>query len=377
MEQLQKEFEWLHAHPELSFAEIETTRFVRESLTRAGVPILPYDLETGLVAEITGVQPGPCIALRADIDALPVEEATGLPYASQENGKMHACGHDFHTAVLLETARRLWAARETLAGTVRLIFQPGEESSVGADKILATPAMEGVQAVFALHTSPLFPAGHIALRTGAATASVDRFAITIRGKGGHAAAPESTIDPVVAGAAVVAAAQTVVSRNVSPLEAALVSITHFEAGNTWNVIPETAFLEGTVRTLSAADREKIPRRLAEIARGVAAGYGAEATFDWYPGPPATNNDPEWTAFSGDVARALGLTVESDPPSMLGEDFSCFQQLARGVYIHVGIGLTAPNHNPHFCVDEAALAPAADYFAALARGALERLARAEG
>lgn len=372
-QQLKRDFEWLHAHPELSYEEFETTAYIRARLAEAGVPVLDYALETGLVAEISGPAAGPCIALRADIDALPVAEDTGLPYASCVPGKMHACGHDLHTAVLLETARRLQAARDTLAGTVRLIFQPAEESSVGAEKILATPAMEGVQAVFALHTSPLFPAGVIAVRPGAATASVDRFGVRITGRGGHAAAPETTIDPVVAGAAFVTAAQTVVSRNVSPMEAALVSITHFEAGNTWNVIPETAFLEGTVRTLNAADREKIPRRLADIARGVAAGYGATAEFSWHPGPPATSNDPAWTSFAAQVAKEAGLPVEQDPPSMLGEDFAFFQQLAKGVYIHVGIGLTAANHNPHFCVDEAALEPAARYFTALAAAALQKLA----
>ena len=373
MDQLHENFAWLHTHPELSYQEVETTRFIRAQLAQAGVDILPYPLETGLVAQVTGARPGPVVALRADIDALPVTEESGLAYASCTPGKMHACGHDFHTAVLLEVSRRLQKNAARLTGTVRLIFQPGEERSDGALKILATPAMQDVQAVFALHAAPWFPVGTMGVRVGAASASVDRFEITVRGKGCHAAAPEKGVDPIVAAAAIVSAVQTVVSRNVSPVNPALVSITHLEAGNTWNVIPETAYMEGTVRTHAPADRESIPRRLQAIAESVAAAYGAEAEFSWHPGPPATDNDPEWTAFSAQVGRDTGLVVEEDPANMLGEDFSWFQQKARGVYIHMGVGLTKPLHNPAFIVDPDALAPAARYFAALAEKALVRLA----
>lgn len=372
MDQLKQDFEWLHAHPELSYEEYETTRYIRTQLAQAGVEILPYALETGVVAQVQGGKPGAVVALRADIDALRVQEATGVAYTSCNVGKMHACGHDFHTAVLLETARRLQAARDTLSGTVRLIFQPGEERSDGALKILATPAMEDVQAVFALHTAPWFPVGTIGVRTGAASASVDRFEITVTGQGCHAASPEKGTDPLVAAAAIVSAAQTVVSRNVSPVHPALVSITHLEAGKTWNVIPDTAYMEGTVRTHFPQDREEIPRRLESIAKGVAAGYGATADFVWHAGPPATDNDPMWTNAAAEVARSCGLQVEEDPANMLGEDFSWFQQKAKGVYIHVGVGLTRPLHNPAFTVDPAALDPAATYFAALAEDALARL-----
>lgn len=372
MDQLKQDFEWLHAHPELSYEEYETTRYIRSQLTQAGVEILPYSLETGLVAQVRGGKPGAVVALRADIDALRVQEATGVAYTSCNVGKMHACGHDFHTAVLLETARRLKAAQDTLAGTVRLIFQPGEEHSEGALKILATPAMEDVQAVFALHTAPWFPVGTIGVRTGAASASVDRFEITVTGQGCHAAAPEKGTDPLVAAAAIVSAAQTIVSRNVSPVHPALVSITHLEAGKTWNVIPDSAYMEGTVRTHFAKDREEIPRRLECIAKGVAAGYGATAEFVWHAGPPATDNDPMWTNAVAEVARNCGLQVEEDPANMLGEDFSWFQEKAPGVYIHVGVGLTKSLHNPAFTVDPAALEPAAAYFTALAEDALDRL-----
>lgn len=372
-ERIKQDFEWLHSHPELSYEEVETTNYIRAALEEAGVEILPYPLATGLVAQVCGPQPGPMVALRADIDALPVEEACALPYKSLTPGKMHACGHDMHTAVLLQAARLLQARRETLRGAVRLIFQPAEESGVGALKILETPALEGVQAIFALHTSPLFPVGTYGIRPGAVTASVDKFSVTIRGVGAHAAYPEKSVDPVAAGAMLVAALQTVVSRNVPPEHAAVVSITHFEAGKTWNVIPETAFLEGTIRTLDKADRQLIPRRMKQLAESVCAGFGAQADFVCSFCSPATDNDPAWCEAAAGVARAQGLTVVTDPTSMLGEDFAIYQETIPGVYIHAGIGLTAPNHNPNFCVDEACLAPAAEYSAALAAAALERLA----
>jgi amidohydrolase len=370
---LRTDFEWLHAHPELSYQEYETTRYIRARLEAAGIPILPYALETGLVAEIRGAAGGPSVALRADIDALPVAEDTGVCYASKAAGRMHACGHDFHTAVLLEAGRRLWERRASLAGTVRLIFQPAEESSNGALKVLATPALSGVDAIFALHTTPLFAPGTVAVRPGAASASVDRFELTVTGRGTHAAAPEAGVDPIVIAAQIIGLFQTVVSRSISPLHAALVSVTHLSAGSTWNVIPDTAYLEGTVRTHDPADREQIPRRLAAMARGTAEACGAAADFVWHAGPPATANDPGWTAFAAETARAAGLPAAEDPPSMLGEDFAFFQEKVPGVYIHFGIGLTAPNHNPKFCVDEAALEPAAAYSALLAEKALERLA----
>lgn len=377
-QQLITDFEWFHAHPELSYQEFETTAYLQKALGDMGVCVLPYDMKTGLVAELTGTKPCgkenvPIIALRADIDALPVQEECDLPYASQYQGKMHACGHDFHAAVLLCVARVLSAQRDAFCGTVRFIFQPAEEASFGALDVLATPAMQGVQAVFALHTSPLYEAGVIGLREGAVTASVNRFEIKLTGVGCHAAYPENSVDTVVMGATLINALQSVVSRNVAPLSPALVSITHFEAGNTWNVLPKTAYLEGTVRTLSMHDQTLIPQRMKALAEGIAQSYGGTAEFIWHDGPPATDNDPEWTAFAAKVATECGLQVELDPPSMLGEDFSCYQELAKGVYIHAGIGLTKPNHHPKFMVEEASLVPAADYFASLASSALAKLA----
>ncbi len=398
------DFEWLHAHPELPYEEHETTAYIASALAEMGVPVLPYNMKTGLVAELTGTAPSdtnapkntrtntaaaqataqadataapsdataPNIALRADIDALPVQEECEIPHRSLYAGKMHACGHDFHAAVLLCVARVLKANQDKFSGTVRFMFQPAEEAGFGALDVLATPAMQGVGAVFALHTSPLYDAGVIGLREGAVTASVNRFEITLTGVGCHAAYPENSVDTIVMGAAVVNALQSIVSRNIAPLSPALVSITHFEAGNTWNVLPKTAYLEGTVRTLSKADKELIPQRMQALAEGIAQSYGGSADFQWHKGPPATDNDPVWTAFAAQIAEECGLRVAQDPPSMLGEDFACYQELAPGVYIHAGIGKTEPNHHPKFMVDEASLAPAAEYFATLAAAALAKL-----
>lgn len=367
------DFEWLHAHPELPYEEFETTAYIRAALEEAGVEILPYPLATGLVAQVVGDPAGPVVALRADIDALPVQEECDLPYKSLTPGKMHACGHDMHTAALLQAARILQLNRQELAGTVRLVFQPAEESGVGAVKILETPALDDVQLIFGLHTAPNYPVGTYGFRPGAVTASVDRFAITLKGRGVHAAYPEKGIDPLVAAAALVQSLQTVVSRNVHPEQAAVLSITHLEAGKTWNVIPETAFLEGTIRTLSKEARALIPARMQAITEGVAAAYGCTADFRCEYCSPATDNHPEWCAFAAEVARAQGFTVEQDPTSMLGEDFALFQEKVPGVYLHAGIGLTAPNHNPKFCVDQACLESAAEYNAALAAAALRKLA----
>ena len=367
------DFEWLHAHPELPYEEYETTNYIRSALEEAGVEILPYPLATGLVAQVVGDANGPTVALRADIDALPVLEECELAYKSLTPGKMHACGHDMHTATLLHTARILQLNKAELPGTVRLIFQPAEESGVGAVKILETPALEGVDAIFALHTAPNYPVGTYGFRHGAVTASVDKFSITLKGKGVHAAYPEKGVDPLVAGAALVQSLQTIVSRNVHPEQAAVLSITHFEAGKTWNVIPETAFLEGTIRTLSKEARALIPTRMQAIVEGVAAAYGCTAQFKCEFCSPATDNDPMWCDFAADIARAQGLNAVLDPTSMLGEDFALFQEKVPGVYIHAGIGLTAPNHNPMFCVDQDCLESAADYNVALVIAALRKLA----
>jgi amidohydrolase len=362
----------LHRHPELSMEEYWTTARLREWLTEAGLTILPLELPVGVVAEVRGAQPGPLIALRSDIDALPVQEETGLPFASEFPGKMHACGHDFHMSVMLGAALILQGMREQLGGTVRFLFQPAEEDTRGARLMIRAGAMEGVQAVFGLHNKPDVPAGHVGIKHGPLMAATDMITITVTGKGGHAAIPDATIDPVVAGSAIVMALQTAVSRATSPLDSAVVSISSFQAGAAHNVIPPEAKLLGTVRTFLPATRQRMRELLGRIVRDVAAGYGASATIDWVEGPPAVTNDPAMAELVRQACEKVGLPVVEAVPTMGGEDFAEYQQLAPGCFVWLGTGTAENWHHPKFMVDESVIHQGAALFAQVAALALEAL-----
>ena len=357
-------FEWFHRHPELSYEEYETTDKIREVLTEAGVEILPCALETGLVAIVRGAKEGPVQALRCDIDALPIREETNLPYASEYEGKMHACGHDFHITAGIGCAVLLNERKDELAGTVKIIFQPGEESSLGALKVLETDVMEDVERIWGLHADPTNEAGPLGIREGYVTAAVDRFVITVKGVGCHGAHPDDGVDPIPAAAGIIQALQTIVTRNINAFHPALISVTRLTAGNTWNVIPEEAVLEGTVRTMSLEDRILFERRLREIAKGTAAAYGASAEAEWIAGPPATYNDGSMAEESIQKARKLGLNVVPEESSMGGDDFAFFEENIPGCYIKVGTGKGQLIHQPGFCVDKAAIWLAAEYLAEL-------------
>lgn len=365
------EFYWFHRHPELSYEEVETTKRLREDLAAVGIEVLDLPLKTGLVAKV-GTGEAPFIALRCDIDGLPIQEESGLAYASEHAGRMHACGHDFHISAVLGSAYLLKAKERELRGTVYLIFQPAEEAPGGARKVMETGVLKDVQAIFGLHTSPLYDVGMLGIRSGAVTASVDKFTVTFHGKGTHAAHPERGIDPIVMAASFVTAAQSIVSRNIDPAYPGLVSITHIESGNTWNVIPESSWLEGTVRCLTAEDRKLIKKRIYELAEGQAASFGGHAELTWYAGPPATDNTPDWTDFAIEVAKEAGLNVVPAPVNLAGEDFAYYQEEIPGVFVLVGTGKSPANHNPKFHVDPAALGPAARYMARLAVEAFARL-----
>lgn len=365
------EFYWFHRHPELSYEEVETTKRLREDLAAVGIEVLDLPLKTGLVAKV-GTGEAPFIALRCDIDGLPIQEESGLAYASEHAGRMHACGHDFHISAVLGSAYLLKAKERELRGTVYLIFQPAEEAPGGARKVMETGVLKDVQAIFGLHTSPLYDVGTLGICSGAVTASVDKFTVTFHGKGTHAAHPERGIDPIVMAASFVTAAQSIVSRNIDPAHPGLVSITHIESGNTWNVIPESSWLEGTVRCLTAEDRKLIKKRIYELAEGQAASFGGHAELTWYAGPPATDNTPDWTDFAIEVAKEAGLNVVPAPVNLAGEDFAYYQEEIPGVFVLVGTGKSPANHNPKFHVDPAALGPAARYMARLAVEAFARL-----
>ena len=364
-------FKWLHRHPELAMRERRTTEYLRGFLAESGVRMLDTGLETGLIA-VLGTGRGPTVALRADMDALPIEEASGLPYASEFPGVMHACGHDFHSTCMLGAALMLKERECALPGTVKVIFQPAEEVNRGAAMMIATGLLSDVRLFLSGHTYPFYPAGTLGIRPGPVMATADRFLIRIAGKGCHAAQPQLGADPVPALAAVITALQTIISRRTDPFASAVISITRVEAGNTWNVIPETAVLEGTVRTMTKADQTRIRQSLEQVAADTARAYGCEASTEYECGPDPVVNDAGVCERAAAVARRVGLAVEVNPPTMIAEDFSEYLKIAPGAMFRVGTGGGFDNHHPSFTADPAALFPAARFFAALAEEELARL-----
>ncbi|MCA0374694.1 MAG: amidohydrolase [Gemmatimonadetes bacterium] len=352
----------LHRHPELSFHEVETSRYIREVL--AGIPGITVSspTPTSVLGVLHGARPGPTIGVRADIDALPIVEETELPFRSTRDGVMHACGHDGHTAILLGLATRLAARADTLAGTVRFFFQHAEELAPGGgEAMVQAGVMDGVDQVIGLHLWATLPVGQIALIPGPAMASPDNFHCQVIGAGGHAAMPHACTDPIAIAAQVVTAWQQIVSRTVDPLDPAVVSVTQFIAGTAFNVIPNAAYLAGTVRTFDPVLRESIPQRMEKILAGLCEGFGATYTWHFERGYRAVVNDPALTARLTDVVRRTfgDATLADMRPSMGGEDFSAYQQRAPGVYAFVGAGNAArgiayPHHHPRFDIDEDAM-----------------------
>ncbi len=365
----------LHMHPELGFQEVNTSRIVAERLRALGLEVQTGIAGTGVVGLLRGARPGRTVLLRADMDALPIEEENDVLYRSQVPGTMHACGHDGHTAGLLAVARLLSARRDDLAGAVKFCFQPCEESPPGGAKpMIEAGVLENphVDAVFGLHLWQNLPVGTIGVIAGPAMANSDRFTIKVQGRGGHAAQPHQTVDAVAVASQIVVALQTVVARNVSPLKAAVVTVGSFQAGTTFNVIADTAELKGTIRTFDPELRESVPARVEAVARGVAEALGATVTWEFLRGYPATVNDP---AMAELVRAAAGEVVDADKvvqpePTMGGEDFAYFLLERPGCFWFVGSrneerGLTYGHHHPRFDIDEAALPIAIESMTAVA------------
>ena len=364
-------FEELHMHPELSYEEYETTERIKRELAAAGIEILQIPLKTGVTAIVRGAKPGKTYGLRCDIDALPIEEETDLPYKSKTPGKMHACGHDFHTAAVFGAALLLQERKEELQGTVKILFQPAEESSHGAETVLETGVLSDVTAIFGLHTAAYLPVGTLGILAGSVMAAVDRFELNITGTGCHGGHPDEGVDTILVAASVIQAFQSIVGRNLNPFHTGVVSVTRINGGNTWNVIPDKVELEGTVRSMEKDDRIFIERRMREIAEHTAAAYGANAELLWYPGPPATVNEKAWSAFAQKVAEESGFEVVPQRNSTGGEDFAFYLEKIPGCFINVGTGVGYPNHHPKFYADEAALTPAAEYLEKLLVEALRQ------
>lgn len=367
----------LHRYPEVAYTERRTAAFAAQTLS--GFPGLELlrPTETSVVAVLKGAKPGRTIALRADMDALPISEESGAEYASRNPGVMHACGHDAHTAMLLGTAETLAAEREGLSGEIRFIFQHAEEILPGgASDIVAAGILDGVDAVVGAHVVPHLSAGKIGIVYGPAMASPDTFDIEIRGKGGHGALPHTTVDPIAIGAQIVANLQQVVSRVVDPLERAVVSVTQFHAGTTFNVIPQSARLNGTVRTFKGSVRDVVRSAMKRIAEGVAAANGAECVFSYGDSFPPVDNDDNVTAV---VERAVKAELGEDAavpmaPLMAGEDFANYLEKAPGCFYFIGVGneergIVHPLHHPRFDIDERALPVGVRAMCAAARALL--------
>lgn len=361
----------LHRNPELSHEEFETTIRIKSWLEAGGIRIADYPLKTGVIAEIgTGT---PIIALRADIDALPIQEETGLPFASAVPGKMHACGHDFHTAALIGAAYLLKEREQELKGTVRLIFQPAEEKAKGAWQVIASGALEGVQAIFGLHNKPDLPVGTIGIKGGPLMAAADGFVVEVAGRGSHAAVPEAGNDPVLTAAHIVTALQSIVSRNVGALDSAVISVTKLNSGTAWNVIPEKAVLDGTIRTFDPDIRRRVRERFDQVVAGVAAAFDTTAAVRWIEGPPPVHNDEGLAELAWQEAERLELLPVSPVPSLAGEDFAAYQQQVPGLFVFVGTDGPKEWHHPAFDLDERALPVAADFLAGTAIRALSHFA----
>lgn len=368
--EIRRNFEWLHVHPELGYQEYETTNYIKEQMKLAGIEILDLPLKTGLVAQINGKGVGKVIGLRCDIDALPIQEETELSYISKNLGVMHACGHDFHTAVMIGVAKKLNGYKERMNGAFKIIFQPAEEAPGGAYEILKANILEDVSAYIGYHATPGVPVGTVGIREGAVMAAVDRFEIKIQGRGTHAAHPDQGIDPIVIVAAIIQSVQTIVSRNMNPFHSNLVSITRVESGNTWNVIPEKAFMEGTVRTLDHKDRQHIKQQLESIVTGIAQSYGGKAEVHWHAGPPAVCNDSALCDIAKQVANELETTIIEGEQSLGGEDFSLYLEKNPGIYMKIGTGGENPLHHPGFLIDTDALEPTVELVTRLALKLLE-------
>jgi amidohydrolase len=363
----------LHAHPELAFEEHRTAGVVARELARLGIAHRTGVGRTGVVGTIEGGRPGPTLVIRGDMDALPIEERTGLAFASQNAGRMHACGHDVHSSTLLGVAAILARLAPQMAGSVRLVFQPAEEVLGGAAAMIGEGVLDGVDLALGFHNHPEIPVGSFGAVRGATYAACDRFRVRVGGVSGHAAYPHTTIDPIVATAHLLTTLQTVVSREVGPLDPCVVTVGAIHAGTVHNIIPDACEMLGTVRTLSAAVRDQAEAAIRRICAGTDAAFRTRSELEWSPGvPPTLNADRALDSSVAGIRRQLGEVFIPCEPSMGAEDFALFADRVPSFVLRVGSG--APGradhlHNSNYQPDEACIALGAQ---ALAGAALELL-----
>jgi amidohydrolase len=353
----------LHMHPELSFKEFRTTEKIKQKLISLGIEIIDIGLETGVVGLLRCRQDGPTIALRGDIDALPIQELNNVPYKSKIEGVMHACGHDIHTTSVIGAAIILSSIRDEIEGNVIFVFQPGEEINKGAKLMVEKGLFTDIKAdlVFGLHNNPEIPWGKIAIKKGGLMAAVDTIRIKVKGKGGHGAIPNATRDPIIAASAMLMSLQTIVSRNVSPLDSAVISMGTFHSGTANNVIPELVEMTGTVRSFNPKVREMLPKRIKEVLESTATAYMVDVELEYIFDQPAVFNSEELTKLAYDAAKeVVGEEDIVDPtPSMGGEDFSIFMEKIPGFFFWLGVENKEKDmnyvwHNPRFDGDDRAI-----------------------
>lgn len=370
----------MHQNPEVSFEETQTTEYLEDFLRCFGVDAIDRPTKTGLVAHILGKKPGRCatVAFRADIDALPMQEENDLPYCSRNAGVMHACGHDGHAAMLLALARLLCEHRESFSGEARLIFQHAEELPPGgAIELVRAGALDGAEAVLGLHLSSNFDTGCFASKTGVLTSNVDRFTVTVTGRGGHCAFPEQCADPLLAASELVLALQSIVSRRIPANEPAVVSVCEFHAGTAYNIIPGEATLNASVRSFGEATRRLIEREARTICQSVANAHGCTARLDWLEGYPSVVNDE---ALTREVEHVITARFGQGQPQsigviMPGEDFSFLLDGRPGFFVELGtrnpaLSCDAPHHNTRYRMDEDALLYGVQYQYDIARTLLD-------
>jgi amidohydrolase len=356
----------LHEHPELAFEEERTSGIVARRLRTLGLEVQTDIAKTGVVGLLRGGASKPggkTIAIRADMDALPIHEMNDINYRSTIDGKMHACGHDGHTSILLAVADLLNKRREELPGNVKFVFQPAEENIGGAEPMIKEGAMQDVDGIIGLHLMSDYPLGRVGVRTGPVFASADRFILKIKGKGGHAAMPETTVDPIVISAHIVTALQTLISRETSPFSSAVITIGLIQAGTAFNIIPESAEMHGTMRAYNAEHRSKLVHRISEIAQGIATAMGGSCEVNVIDGCPACVNDATMTEIVRDAAIVTvgekEVDASEDAMTSGSDDMAYFLEAVPGCYFIVGArndekGANYPHHHPRFNIDEDAL-----------------------
>lgn len=354
-------FCWFHEHPELGYQEYDTTRKIKEILQKDGIEILETGLSTGLIAVVRGSKKGKNVAFRADIDALPIEEQTGLSYTSVHSGIMHACGHDFHITTALAAAERLHEERKEISGNVFFIFQPAEEVADGAKTVIQTGVLKEVNEYYAFHADPALPTGTIGLKKGTIMAAVDQFKVTIKGKDAHAAMPHLGNNPIPVMAQMMLVLQTSVPQKVPAIHPSVLSFTQICAGNTWNVIPESGFFQGTMRSILFQERKEMKERFFAIVQEFAKMNDMQARIEWHEGPAPIINDEGLCDTIERIARKNHFSIKHVETNMISDDFSCYleaNEKAAGMYLKVGTGEGHPLHNSRFTVDIAAIEIAA-------------------